>query len=717
MDPTSSTVNLATVAAPPSRARDAKAPSRSRPAGRHRSARPSAPTADGFRADIQGLRGIAVLLVVVFHMGIALPGGYVGVDVFFVVSGFVIARLLVDELVTTGGIDLRRFYVRRVRRLLPALAGTTVVTLLASIVLLSPTGDQEWAAMTAAAASLFSANLFLYAREGGYFSPAEETNPFLHTWSLSVEEQFYAVLPAVLLLAWLAGRRLAPRVDGRLVLAGAVGGASALSLLASWYLSHGHSLFGLPGPDRLAFYGSPTRVWEFGAGILLALGLPLVRRVPAGAAAVGGAVSGAVGAAALAFSVLRFDHATVFPGVAALVPVAGTALLIAAGTTSAAVARPLGWRPLAKLGDLSYGWYLWHWPAIVFAKVLWPDDRLAPVLAGVAALGVAVASYRWVEQPIRHRRDLVGRRAVRLATVCIVVPLAVVGVAALGARHQWGLDEAVGLRPQDEALALQHGCVIESEHDVPPWPADDCWFRHPGATGTMLVLGDSHAGSLSDGAVAAGRDLGLDVALWARGSCPLVNRSAPGYDACSTWQSQAVDLVDRLDPTVVVIANRSAAYVHAPGAGSPRGPIGTGGGTATTSAAQALAEWGAGLDEVLSELTARAVPVVLMSPVPEYPSGTFGGPSLLRPRPEPPTMGLDEVHTRRGAVVDVERQVASRHPSVAVFDPVPSLCGERCRAGDDDGRWLYRDNHHLNAIGSARLAVPLAEAVRSVASR
>jgi peptidoglycan/LPS O-acetylase OafA/YrhL len=633
--------------------------------------------------------------------------------VFFVVSGFVITQLLVTELEQTGRIDLRSFYVRRIRRLLPALALTTVGTLALSVLLLSPNGPQQWAARTAGAATLFASNLFLYARSPGYFAPSEETNPFLHMWSLSVEEQFYLVLPGLLLVSWLVGRRVAPRAGGRVVLAAVVGAASTISLVASWYLSGGRAVPGLPAPDRFAFYGSPPRVWEFGAGVLLALGLPLVQRWSRSTAM----VVAIAGALLVGWAACTFDSTTVFPGLAAALPVGGTVLLLAAGTASDRVAGLLGRRPLTTIGDLSYGWYLWHWPAIVLTRATWPDNDVLPVLAAAASFGVAALSYRLLEQPIRRRHSLVGARALGLAGLCIALPLALAVGTAVGARSQWGLTEPIGLRPRDEPMAVRAGCVIESLDTTPEWSAQDCLVRTPGSTGTLLVLGDSHAGSISDAAITAGGRLGLDVAVWARGSCPLVDRAAPGYDACRRWHGQVLDLVDRLRPAAVVIANRSPSYVRAEGAQSPLGPIADASGRLTATADEALATWGQGLDEVLQALDARGVPVVLMSTVPEYPSGTFGGVTLLRPHRTPPEMSLEQVAARRGAVVEVERQVAERHPQVAVLDPVPWLCHDGCRAANADGVWLYRDNHHLNAYGSALLASPLADAVSAVTGR
>ena len=301
-----------------------------------------------FRNDIQGLRGIAVLLVVLFHADLGLPGGFVGVDVFFVISGFVIGHMLLRELDATGTIDLRSFYARRVRRLLPALAAVIIVVLLATIVVLSPTGAQQTAASTSIAASGFFAN-FHFIQSARYFDPSERTNPFLHTWSLAIEEQFYLVLPVTLLWLWRASRSTRNLSPGRLlVLAVTVGAAS--SLLASWVWTAAR----VPVPfvkdaSRFAFYGPVTRVWEFAVGVLLALGAGRLSRIDRRIAV----VLGIIGLTAVAWSAKTFSAMTLFPGIAALAPVAGAALLLLAGGASVTFARVLGWRPLAWVGDIS----------------------------------------------------------------------------------------------------------------------------------------------------------------------------------------------------------------------------------------------------------------------------------------------------------------------------------------------------------------------------
>ncbi len=375
---------------------------------------------NGYRPDIQGLRGVAVLLVVAYHADTFITGGYVGVDVFFVVSGYVITRLLLTEFESQDRLRFGRFYLRRIRRILPALALTLAVTLVLSIGL-TPVRAQQVTARTGAAAALVNANTYLV-REGdggGYFGAAAESNPLLHTWSLSVEEQFYLIFPALLAGAWALARRFS--FGGPRALAGILTAIVVASFPLSILMTNATVNPSGLGP-RIAFYSAPTRAWEFAVGGLLAVlaarGLAVRGRFSAAAMAV-------VGGMVLALTVVEFDDRTTFPGLAALAPVLATGLLIAAGEVrrQGGAARALAWSPLRWVGDLSYSWYLWHWPLIVFAAAYWPTTPGVKAMAAVASLIAAWLSFRLVENPIRFRKSPQTSRTLALGAACVVVPL------------------------------------------------------------------------------------------------------------------------------------------------------------------------------------------------------------------------------------------------------------------------------------------------------
>ena len=312
---------------------------------------------DRFRADIEGLRAVAVVLVVAFHAGVGLvPGGFVGVDVFFVLSGFLITGLLIEEIARTGTISLGDFYARRVRRLLPLATLVLAATAAATYILVPPI-DRRGVAGDIIGSALWSAN-WRFAAESTQYMADTDKSPVLHYWSLAVEEQFYIVWPLLLLVLVGAGGlalRSWPVAFRRIALSLAV--VIAGSLWLSWSQTGASSPF--------AYFGLHTRAWELGIGAALALlrpMLPLLTRPAAQVAAVAG-ICAVVGSAAI------MNEATPFPGTAALVPVLGTALLVAAGARlpDGVVSSTLS-RPIARyVGRVSYAWYLWHWPVLVLA--------------------------------------------------------------------------------------------------------------------------------------------------------------------------------------------------------------------------------------------------------------------------------------------------------------------------------------------------------------
>ena len=377
---------------------------------------------EGRRPDIQGLRAVAVLLVVAFHSGLPVPGGFVGVDVFFVISGFVITGMIRREHSSTGRFRFGRFYFRRFKRLTPALALMVAVTMVLSFCLLSPFGTQQKAASTGIGAMLLQANFVIAQTTGGYFDAPAESNPLLHTWSLSVEEQFYLMFPAILVLGWALSRRGERRIPAVMALVTVVA-----------LISFGLAVMGAGGPADsrfLGFYSPFTRAWEFAVGALLALGT-MGRALRFRRHAVVGAW---LGVALIAASAWTINSTTPFPGPWTLLPVCGTLLLIAAGTQHTTwVSRALAFPAVVKVGDWSYSIYLWHWPLRVFAVSLWPDVPLVAVLAVTVSIVPAVVSYRWVEQPLRRLPPLTRPRTLGLvvAVVCPATLLAAtLGVAA-----------------------------------------------------------------------------------------------------------------------------------------------------------------------------------------------------------------------------------------------------------------------------------------------
>jgi len=381
-----------------------------------------------YRPEIDGLRALAVGGVVAHHAGLAaLPGGFTGVDVFFVVSGYLITGIIAVEM-AAGHFSQWRFLERRIRRIVPALAAMLVVTAAAGWAILTPEDFRPFA-QSLAASALFASNLF-YAREVDYFDSAEGTLPLLHTWTLGVEEQFYLAFPLLLI----ACRRWRPRAA--LAAVAALGLASfvlALWLRARWPLG--------------AFYLLPTRLWEFALGAACAL-LPALPRPRASLAF--------AGLTLILAGYMTIGPATPAPGAMFLLPTLGTALVLLFARTANAAGRLLAWRPLVWLGLVSFGTYLWHQPILSLARYVWFGELpLGLTLAAVAAsVALGAASYRWLEQPVRQRRLLSGRAALLIVCAAGLALSVAAGVAGhLRLLSPASAAEAArigGLRPDPE---------------------------------------------------------------------------------------------------------------------------------------------------------------------------------------------------------------------------------------------------------------------------
>ena len=400
---------------------------------------------DSFRPDVEGLRGIAVLVVLLFHANVlGMVGGYVGVDVFFVISGFLITGLLVRERERTGRIGLSQFYARRARRLLPAALVVLVVTLIAALNLVAPL-DRPAVGLDGAAAALSVANVRFALAAGDYFTSVTTPSPFLHFWSLAVEEQFYLVWPA-LILAVTRGGHTTRRVG--------------VALLAIVTASFATNVVLTDVAANWAFYSLPTRAWELGLGGLLAVGGTVLARVPAplvGLASWAGL--GAVGA-----SVMVFDSSIPYPGVAAVVPSVGTAVLLAGSNRRLGPGWLLAAAPLRGLGKISYSLYLVHWPILVLAPFVIggdPDDLTRVILVGLS-ITVAVISWGFVETPFRTGLPSLAGRPRRTLSLAMSAILAVVVGAAVPAMSVAGAGVPDGLPAPSE----------DPWQDESPWPEE-----------------------------------------------------------------------------------------------------------------------------------------------------------------------------------------------------------------------------------------------------
>lgn len=646
------------------------------------------------RLDIQGLRAFALIIILIYHARLPLEGGFIALDIFFVISGFVITQMLMRERHKTGRIDLKRFYTRRFKRLTPALAVTVSVVVLISIFLQSPFGAQQTTAATAIGTMLLTANAVIAYTTGDYFDAAAEQNPLLNMWSLSTEEQFYLVFPFIMVLAWLLCARV--RWNQRTILVSAVAGMGAITFALA-ILTSSHEL-SWPGTAFFGYYGAVGRAWEFAAGALLALFAAEISRMPRRVAE----IVAALGLAIVLVGLFTIPHSVPYPGVATLVPVIGTAAMIAGGTAAVTwVSRLMATRPMVRIGDMSYSWYLWHWPVIVFGLLLWPSRPvIVPVVAVLLSFVPALLSYQYVEMPLRNAMELSPRRMLALVLACFGLPLTLAGLLALGAKQQWWISWPRAYSFQESASYRCHDQALDPSRCT--WPL--------GATDApdVFLLGDSQALSYSDGVIAANSAAGFVTFISSKSQCPFI---APGYvrfeyetSGCAEWQRDALDAALTFKPSVVVIANRP--YVNGMTGGvtltHPDGSL-------PVDSSDAARTWQDALSGVVKPLRAAGIGVVIASTVPEpsYDAPAGGIAQLRRLRAT-----REEAVARRALTFETEVKLAAANPGTVLYDPLPTLCDDAKCPDSGTGAFLYADPRHLSVAGSRLLAPTLEEAIR-----
>ncbi|HET9047940.1 MAG TPA: acyltransferase family protein [Chiayiivirga sp.] len=466
-----------------------------------------------YRPEIDGLRAVAVLPVILFHAGLpGFSGGFVGVDVFFVISGYLITRLIWLEL-TQRRFSILDFYERRARRILPALFVVLLASLPMAWLWLPPSDMQDFCDSVVAVAT-YTSN-FLFWSQSGYWDTASELKPLLHTWSLAVEEQFYLLFPALMLLCHRLGK-------GRIILLLAT--LSALSL--------GLSIWAARYAPSFGFYLLPTRVWELGMGALLALGVPeLTQRAGRNTtAAIAAQTLPVIGLAAIVTAVFSFDHRTPFPGVHALLPTLGAALIIAFAQPQTLLGRVLAWRPIVLIGLVSYSAYLWHYVLFAFARHHAMEEPSSGLLLGlsVASLVLAWLSWRWIEQPFRDRKRF--RRA-QIFGFALLASAAFIGTGLVGT-FSHGFVSRSSIQANSDAvfehvLDINPGLDARCEGNAIDEPACRTSDRPE-----ILVWGDSYAMHLVDGIVASQADVQL-IQMTLSVCGPIFDRAPwfePGYE-------------------------------------------------------------------------------------------------------------------------------------------------------------------------------------------
>lgn len=648
-----------------------------------------------YRPDIDGLRGIAVFAVVAFHAGLPFfNGGFVGVDIFFVISGYLICSIIQRE-IAERRFSYVAFYARRAKRILPALFAVLLTCFIVATLVMTGAELNDFA--KSAIANIAAVSNIYFWKSATYFATSAELKPLMMTWSLSVEEQFYLFFPPLLLLLsrfkWTA---TAPLIA-----------MTALSLLASAWVTPRY-----PGG---AFFLLPTRAWELGAGALLAnyhsqhpVGLPTIPKWIREAMSV-------TGLAALAYSILSFTGNTAFPGLAAMVPVLGTVTLIALPGTVVNRAI-LSNRALVFVGLVSYSWYLWHWPLLSFARMV--SDRhitlvTALTLATLSFL-IAIASWRFIERPFRSTNsvDKVVLRRYGVATFGLLA----IGIGlANGNGWQQRLPEPFLVIEQSGAHQ-DDSCMV-SYGEARPNTGQTCIQSRP--SGSIALLGDSHAAALGPALreLAAAKDIGY--LQMTKASCPTlttvtrVNPRQPQHAReCAAFNQAVMEkILAAPDVRVVVLAG----YWSSPFAEDSVDHVyqRTDSTAVPVSRAESLSNLRIGLQATIEQLKAAGKTVVLVRDVP-----------LLDFDPVR-TAATEGIPLRRTLATafnvlpaSIDGKVSNEHVvtdptagaidalaiDVKVLSPAASLCPQnQCRYRDAKSL-LYTDSQHLSTSG-ARIAL------------
>lgn len=679
-------------------------------------------------AYIDGMRAMAVLAVLLYHLEPSLlPGGFVGVDVFFVISGFVVTASLAGHGQEGLGRFLGNFYARRLARLIPALVTMLVVTTLAYVLLVPKAWFNRAAESVGQAAFWGLSNWVLDRHTVNYFEPRAELNPFTHTWSLGVEEQFYLIAP---LLLFVALRR--PSVDRhRQAAVFSIAALAAFSLAYCCYL-------GVTQGARVVFYHLVFRFWELASGVLLFLFLPLVRHLSAHIGA-GGRLTGAAGLL-LIISAMIAPYPSAYPYLRATVAVAGALLLIGAAhpRPQDVVRRTLASRPAVWVGQRSYGLYLWHWPVFVLAR--WTTGLTAwPFNVGAVALSflLAAASYRGIEQPLRTSAWLkMQSMGLRIGLFLLMMSAGwLSGRALLALQPQLGLGKVTREAADwygdrnllKTTLASSRRCEPLAE-PVAIGPLPDAGTRYvprdcpSRAASQLFVVGDSHAMAYRPMLEQLSAEQGRTVILLPTLGCSYLDMK----DALNESTEPQCFRVARDVLRTVLAQASSGDIVFLSSLRLPR-LVELGGarrdlkGDPYERTAQEIEGLGRAMADAprwIEPLLAAGLRIVLEAPKPVYPSHPFACVEWWNRWNPECAAGLEvrrlDMERYRAPVMNALRQLASRYPQVTLWDPLPVLCdGETCNA-IRGSRPMFFDADHLSPYGNLVLFPAFREAIHQM---
>ncbi len=667
------------------------------------------------RADIQGLRAVAVALVLLFHLWPnRITGGYIGVDVFFVISGFLITGHLVREFQSTGRIRLGRFWSRRAVRLLPASLVVIVASLIAVLVLVPASQIVQFVTEGAASAA-YIVNWVLAAFSVDYLAADNLPSPFQHFWTLSVEEQFYVMIPLLLVVAAAVTRSQSLRMF-RIVL----GGAAAASL--------GYGIWLTATVPAVAYFSTFTRAWEFLAGALLALiPIALPRRVAD--------VVSILGVAGIVASALLLDASDAFPGWIALAPVLATVAVIAAGPQST-IAHVSRVRPVLWLGNISYSLYLWHWPLIVLLPYATgrPLTTLDKIVIGTAAIILAWLSFRFVENPFRFRPQWATMRrpvvvfASMAASIALIAGASVAAATVTTARIEAAdaaaqelladatnsecfgaaaADPATGCPPSPfgDALIPDPAAPAQDSNRVECWTGTDsaelkvCQLGpESGYTRTLFAVGDSHNSTLLEAYEDLANEMNWRIDLSGRNSCywsareqdePNPTRRAQ----CTEWKSRVTEWLNEQPPYDAIFTMHASSRWQA---------IPLNGETPQAATAN-------GMSEVWATQTARGTKILAIRDNPVQRDDVKACVDLNRDDPNSCALPRDEAL----AWYEGSADAVAATPGAYLVDFTPLLCNDTICPVVIGNAVVYADRDHMTGPFARTLTPYLAEAARA----
>ena len=637
----------------------------------------------GYRGDIEGLRAIAILLVIGAHAGVPwLAGGYVGVDVFFVLSGFLITGLLVREITDTGGLRFADFYIRRLRRLLPALIVMLLGSGLLAALLFAPVEQMPQATAGASAATWLS-NIHFALGRLDYFSTGTETNIFLHTWSLGVEEQFYLLWPALVYLLLRNPLRQTGFMRLRICMIFVIVASLALCIVATYR------------QPQLAFYMMPLRAWQFAAGALVWLHFNARSSdVIAGECAENSRwlpLTGWLGLVVLLGAGLWLGTGLPYPGFYALLPTLGAVCVIASGCRGATtgVTKLLSHWPLQAIGRISYAWYLWHWPVLLLGQALTGSNAAGHRAVYVAlSLVLAAASYYCIEAPIRHQRWWLMHQRAAIYGALTAMVLCSFGFLHWNGKAFWESQS----KTQLEFVNAQADAPIIYGMDCDEWYHSDrltpCVFGPAKSAHTAVLLGDSIAGQWFPTAAALFVGADWRLVVLTKSSCPMVDqplfypRIGREYTECGVWRKAALQKIAELKPDVVLMSSASTyAFTQA--------------------------QWIEGSASVIQKISLVSSHVFVIRATPTLP---FDGPDCLAryaARPEWLRFGSGcsaAINLSSNQVYAWLRQAAGHFDNVQTVDIGDLVCQGGICSAKRDGMVVFRDSQHMTASFAASLA-------------